>query len=458
MIILIVLVPLTLVSSAQAKPQDGEASTITWSQTYQDRGPSDQAMSVLQTSDKGFVVAGHSVGGWVFKLDLRGSVEWERGLVPTGYSNAWADSVEETRDKGYIVGGSALGAASYDAWLVKLDHKGNVQWSKTFGGPGEDGFSSVHQTSDDGYIAAGDTGSFGPGVQYSAITAWVFRLDPVGNVLWAKDYGADEADSVQQTNDGGFIVAGTVAVGSLPSADAWVFKLDPDGNMVWQKGFGITIDNRAKSVQQTQDGGYVVVAEKITLGPVENFLSSEALILRLDADGNLLWQRAYAGGGFTQPHSIRTTSDGGFIVASRANPGGPFLLKLDAVGNMVWQRTYGGRGEFFFGANQDQDGGFIVAGWLFTQGGAWVLKLDSQGGIRGCPLGVPANGTITDTNATIVDTMVQGLSIRATMTQTSVEVVTTQATIQAQCLGTKGKNATREKGDGNDTQRNRFPS
>jgi hypothetical protein len=427
-IILIALIPSGFVSPTQARQQGFGPSSITWSRTYQYRFGFDQAWSVLQTSDGGFVVAGHSfvAGGWVFKLDIRGAIEWERTYVPAGYVDSWPVSMDHTKDGGYIIAGYALSetrANGDDAWLLKLDRKGDVQWSQTYGGSGEDFFYSAQQTSDGGYVAAGLTGSFGPGVQYSGETAWVFRLDPNGNVVWDRDYGADEADWVQQTSDGEFIVAGTVAIGNLPTADAWISKLDTGGNTVWQKTFELSTNTRGYSVDQTPDGGYILAADS-------SFHTS--LFIRLDSMGNVLWQRSLSG---MHTEFVRTVSDGGFIIVGREVKG-PFLLRLDSTGDMVWRKTYGRPGSFLLWAQENRDGGFVAVGT--TLGAAWVLKLDGTGNIPGCSLVGFSNATVTDSSTTSVNATITGVSVNPSVTQTSVNVANTQADVQIQCQVRQG--------------------
>src|SRR2546428_5060177 len=204
------------------------SSTIAWSNTYQYKFGNDQASSVRQASDGGFVVAGHSfvAGGWVFKLNFRGDMEWGRTYIPTGYVDSWPTSVEETNDKSYIIGGFALSlrsATGYDGWLLKLDHKGNVQWSRIYGGAKDDEFTMAQPTSDGGYVAVGNTESFGS--PYHASNGWILKLDSDGNVMWQETFEGEDVNSADQADDQGFIVAGVV--GGFDQAAPWAFKLDP---------------------------------------------------------------------------------------------------------------------------------------------------------------------------------------------------------------------------------------
>jgi hypothetical protein len=187
------------------------------------------------------------------------------------YSGAWDDSagdVQQTSDGGFVVAATtgSFGAGGNDAWVLKLDVSGNVQWEKAYGGSSDDWVASIQQTKDGGFVMAGATQSFGADWE----DFWVLKLDADGNVgpaypgTWENTYGGkgnDYAYSIQQTSDDDFVVAGSTSSFSKGS-DLWVLKLDAStGNIVWENFyFGASIDY-AYSIQQTADGGYIVAAE-----------------------------------------------------------------------------------------------------------------------------------------------------------------------------------------------------
>ena len=280
-----------------------------------------------------------------------------------------AFSVQQTSDGGYIVAGVTLsfGAGGYDAWVLKLNADGNVVWQKTYGDSGDDYPNSIQQGSDGGYIVAGYTNSFGAG-NYDA---WVLKLNTDGSVAWQKTYGGsgdDRANSIQQTSDGGYIVAGYSA-----GVD-WVLKLNVDGSVAWQKTSGVF--SQANSIQETSDGGYVVASYNM---------------LKLNADGSVAWQKGYGGLGYGPALSIQQTSDGGYIVLGYtssfgAGNGDPWVLKLNADGSVAWQNTYGGsERDIVFSIQQTSDDGYIMAGLSNSFGtgsdDAWVLKLNADGSV-----------------------------------------------------------------------------
>jgi len=357
---------------------------------------SDGASSVRQTLDGGYIIAGNTdssgptgtypTNAWILRLDSSGNLLWDKTYG--GTDGDWTSSIQETIDGGYIVSGwtYSKGAGSSDAWVFKLDSSGNLLWDKTYGGTFGEAASSIEQTSDEGYIVAGWTTSKGAG----SSDAWVFKLDSSGNLLWDKTYGGtdgDGADSIQQTSDGGYIVSGFTTSKGADSPDAWIFKLDSSGNLLWDKTYGGTQYDRAWSIQQTSDSGYIVAGYTNSKGAG----SYDIWVLRLDSSGNLLWDKTYGGTNddvFYGTDSIQQTSDGGYIVAGWTYSKGAgshdiWVLKLDSTGNLIWDRTYGGINEDgATSVRQTSDGNFIVAGYTTSKGAggfdAWVLKLAGE--------------------------------------------------------------------------------
>jgi len=185
--------------------------------------------------------------------------EWSKTFGGSGWDVA--NSVQQTSDGGYIIAGrtDSYGAGPGDAWLIKTDSSGKEEWSKTFGGSGHDRANSVQQTSDGGYIIAGRTNSYGAGSN----DAWLIKTDSSGKEEWSKTFDSryDGANSVQQTLDGGYIIAGYTGSYGPGYDDAWLIKTDSSGKEEWSKTFGDPRryrDDRAYSIQQTLDGGYII--------------------------------------------------------------------------------------------------------------------------------------------------------------------------------------------------------
>ncbi|NPA41170.1 MAG: hypothetical protein GXO18_02745, partial [Aquificae bacterium] len=219
------------------------------------------------------------------------TIQWAK--VYGGGSSDGAYSIQQTSDGGYVVAGwtSSFGAGLADIWVLKLDANGDVQWQKTYGGSDSDGAYSIQQTSDGGYVVAGWTWSFGAG----SADFWVLKLDANGDVQWQKTYGggdSDEAYSIQQTSDGGYVVAGRTWSFGTGLTDIWVLKLDANGDVQWRKTYGDSGPNEAYSIQQTSDGGYVVAGVTLSFGTG----SADFWVLKLDANGDVQWQKTYGDG------------------------------------------------------------------------------------------------------------------------------------------------------------------
>ncbi len=313
---------------------------VQWAKTY---GGTyyDLASSVQQTSDGGYIVAGwtYSFGaGWsdvfLIKTDASGNIQWAKTYGGTSYDSAF--SVQQTSDGGYIVAGytESFGAGSWDIFLIKTDASGNIQWAKTYGGIDEDQAYSVQQTSDGGYIVAGRTRSFGAGYY----DAFLIKTDASGNIQWAKTYGGiyyDDALSVQQTSDGGYIVAGGTSSFGVDSGDIFLIKTDANGNVIWAKTYGGTYSEWASSVQQTSDGGYIVAGGTSSFGAG----GLDIFLIKTYANGNIQWAKTYGETDWVWTSSVQQTSDGGYIVAGWTYPFGAgngdiFLIKTDANGNI----------------------------------------------------------------------------------------------------------------------------
>lgn len=381
------------------------------------------------TTDGGSIVVGYyNIPGTgerclISKIDSNGNIEWEKkygGLIYQDY----AYSVIQTSG-GYLFAGVNKSASgdiignhgfSWDAWVVKVNNLGNLVWQKSLGGTASEEANSIVQTTDGGYIIAGYTLSndFDVSGNHGNRDYWVVKLNAVGDIEWQKTLGGtgtDTANSIQQTSDGGYIVAGQSdstdgdVLSNIGSTDFWIVKLNNSGNIQWQQNFGTTGVDVSPNIIQTSDGGYVMVGFSDIL--VGSSYIPHCNTIKINANGILEWQRVIETNYYyydTSYKIIQTTDNGYAIVGSTVsgdtnsnslrNYGGIniWFLKLNSSGITQEQRSYGGSSnDFGRSIQQDSSGNYIISGYtssnnylvncnhsqLYSFDG-WIFKINSN--------------------------------------------------------------------------------
>jgi hypothetical protein len=395
-----------LVSSCSAAQQSAQGG---WTRTY---GGTDweKALSAQQTSDGGYIIAGATksfgAGGWdvyLIETDASGDTLWTRTYGGTDHDGSY--SVQQTSDDGYIIAGitGSFGAVEGDVYLIKTDASGDTLWTRTYGGTDYEIGLSVQQTSDGGYIIVGNTDSFGAG----GLDVYLIKTDASSDTLWTRTYGGPGDDlgvSVQQTSDGGYIIAGSTFSFGAGESDFYLVKTDASGETLWTKTYGGTAHDAAFSVQQTSDDGYIIVGQTFSFGA--GFLQQDDVyLIKTDANGDTLWTRTYGGIGSDSGASVQQISDGGYIIAGRtehivaailefirgdvnfnATNYDVYLIKTDAGGDTLWTRTYGGAIlDEASSVQQTSDDGYIIAGSTNSFGAGeddfYLIKTDAEGNV-----------------------------------------------------------------------------
>jgi hypothetical protein len=255
----------------------------------------------------------------------------------------------------------------------------SVEWVYTFGGTSAEGIRSVKQTSDGGFVLGGFSYSGASGsktaTNYGQCDFWVVRLSRSGQKLWDKAYGSttnDFLNSLCETSDGGFLLGGSSRNGiggsktspRFGDEDYWIVRLDRDGNQLWDQSFGGMGDDRLYSLLQTTDGGFVLAGRSrsgISANKSAPNLGLEDFwIIRLNAQGSPLWDRTYGTANYDYLNCIRQTSDGGFIIAGQSGGGG-LIVRTDPNGEPVWSRSCRG---IVTALVQSVDGGFFAGGFV----------------------------------------------------------------------------------------------
>ncbi len=349
----------------------GAAPSEDWNRTFRDAGNS-SAYSVQQTPDGGYLISGSTCSSyeplqcspWLLKTDADGNELWNK----TFSSDYGTRSLLQTADGGYIFAGRSL---------VKVDVNGSEQWAKTIGGT----IYSVQGTSDGGYIGAGIIPE-APGSDHP--NGWLIKVDENGDEQWNRTFwglGFCIIESVQQTADGGYVLAG-YRTGREDWGGSWLIRVDANGNELWNRTFGAWnrtfggLGEWTNSVQQTTDGGYILAGRGF-------------LLIKTDANGNMQWgkNKKFKGKELAVANSFRHTSDGGYIITGDAYSEGGFnkeswLMKADENGNEQWNMTFGGaQNSEAYSVQQTKDGSYIIAGTTFSSTGgsyAWLRKVSGE--------------------------------------------------------------------------------
>lgn len=356
------------------------------------------AYSTQQTSDGGYIIATNYAG--LVKTDATGNEQWNRtfGVL---YYNGYTSSIQQTSDGGYLIFIRGI--------ITKIDAQGNTEWNKTASNP--NGYSSIQQTIDGGSVTVGGCYYSGNTIGWLSNVGWLSKLDANGNLKWNKTFGPEREagpagscapgggdtiiNSVQQTLDGGYILAGRMRLSRADNTDdVWLIKTDANGNTQWNKTFGVLYYNEyASSVQQTLDGGYILsgYAESIP-----TFRNGGAWLIKIDATGNEQWNKTVvdAGGSRSDVFSSQQTIDKGYVITTDSG-----IIKMDAKGNIQWRtvdchsgysltsfdsyKLYSLSG-YIMSVQQTSDGGYIIAGsksWSRPHASgtyAWLMKVPNE--------------------------------------------------------------------------------
>jgi len=368
-----------------------------WSKTYGGTR-NDYGLSVIQTSDGGYAIAGYTDSSgagdydvYLVKADSSGNAQWSKTYGGTGLDIG--RSVVQSSDGGYVIVGytSSFGAGGTDVYLVKTDSSGNLQWSKTYGGTSGDEGYSVVQLPLGGYVIVGYTSSFGAGLG----DVYLVNADASGNMQWNKTYGgkgADVGESMIQSSESGYVITGySTSFGTkITDNDVYLVKTDASGNMQWNKTYGGPSSEVGSSVVQSSDGGYVIVGYTSSFGAG----LGDVYLVNADASGNMQWSKTYGDTGLDIGDSVVQSSDGGYVIVgytSSFGAGGTdvYLVKTDSSGNLQWSKTYGGTGNDYGRSANQIPGGYVIVGNTesFGAGGAdvYLVKTDSSGNIDPTP-------------------------------------------------------------------------
>lgn len=359
-----------------------------------------------------------------------GEVEWIKTFGGSGEETAQA--IISTIDGGYAVLGftnstdgdmDGKSIPVNDYWLLKFDAQGSLQWNKTYGGSKDDRGQSLVQTKDGGFALTGyamsddGDGSVNNGFHDN----WVIKVDSQGELEWERSFGFsghDHSYDIIEVQDGSLFFTGFLDITSARAdgntekngsrtrhgvGEFWATKIDASGELQWRGYFGGTNNDRSHAVVQSDDGGFVMTgfSESNDFDISNTQGSYDFWMVKLDPNGNLLWERSFGGSGIEISYDIAKTQDGGYVITgntfstdgdvSKANGASDiWMVKVDATGTLVWERTYGGSD---FDAAQaviaSKNGGYFIVGNSkssdkdtnanYGENDIWLLKTDDVG-------------------------------------------------------------------------------
>jgi len=358
-----------------------------WSKTFGGTNI-DVAYSVEETADEGYIISGYTrsygtASGrnlWLFKTDKAGNLIWNKTFG--GNSDDEGAAAKQTLDGGFITAGhtSSFGSGAKDVFVVRTDSSGNEIWSRVFGGTSDEEAYGLEVLPDGGYMIACATSSATAGSR----DGWLIRLTSAGNILWDKKFGGLSTDGfrgIQRTTDGGFILTGwTASDGAGILGNAWLVKTDSAGNILFNKNFGGSDADRGLGVQQTSDGGYILAGYTTSTGAGLD----DMYVIKTDASGNQTWIKTFGGTGRDYGNAVKQTADGAYLIAGYTlsyGAGGDdlWLVKIDTSGTLLWQKTFGGTAsDVAYSMDLTTDGGYVIAGHTLSSGAgvhdAWLLR------------------------------------------------------------------------------------
>lgn len=365
------------------------SAQITFQRTYGGSG-SDEGRCVKQTWDGGYIIAGStsSFGAgvtdvYLLKVDSFGNMQWQKTFGGNNIDRGY--SLDITSDSGYVICGStnSFGFGGYDAYLIRTDQNGDSIWTKTYGGIDWDFGYSVQQTNDDGFVIAGGTYSFGNGDE----DVYVVKTSSTGDTLWTKAYGgsnAEVANDMQQTNDNGYIICGNTMSFGFGQNDIYLIKLDAVGNSVWVKTYGGINQEEGNSVKQTIDGGFIIAGYTNTFSTpgFDSFY-----LVKTDANGDSSWTLIEPASDDKRATSIVERYNGGYtFTGTTTGQGNQDALFWQTYSNGGWFNSGSAGGvdpDIGYSIQQTSDHGFIIVGSTNSFGdgvpNVYLIKNDSMG-------------------------------------------------------------------------------
>ena len=389
LIILVFFLSLNNLASGATSTQNIENTipSIVWVKTYGQAGD-DEGLSIAAVGNDGYIIGGgtetsvtHLDDSWLKRIDNNGVTRWTQHTVPLILDDA--HTIVPTSDGGFIISGCTEPFGEHgpeNAAIIKMDGAGNFVWNDSPLKNLNEVAYAAFENSKGMYIFTGHTTN----TDYSVINPILGLIDKNGKILWVKTLTSDkptDSQSIVETPDGGYILAGYRDVTGNGNIDAWVAKVNNVGELQWEKTYGGGKTDSAHKIIAGGEGKYIIVGETDSQGSG----SKDVWIFSINPDGKLLWQKTYGGKNDDRGFSLTQTQDGGYLIAATTASYGAgktdaWLIKIDPEGNAQWSKTVGGVNDD--NANsviEDGKGEYLLIGNTDSYGAgdfdAWVVEL-----------------------------------------------------------------------------------
>jgi hypothetical protein len=382
------LVLVSMITLLLTTPYVNASPSTVWSKTY--GGPlGDKVYALVKTQDGGYALAGTTnsfgsgfINAWLVKTNADGDMQWNQSY--SGLEQSIADSLVQTSYGGYALTGYTylMTEGGHSDCIVKSDSNGTLSWNQTYTELGSAAAYCIIQTSDGGYAIVGKSNDIGNG----ETEAWLAKMSFNGSLEWYKTYGGSQNDAfytVVQNSDGSYAMSGdTASFGSGNTSSLWLVKTDSLGSALWNQTYSGSSNYVAGSMVKAGDGGYALIG-------TSQQSDDDFAIVKTDSSGNPQWNQTYSGLNVDDAISGIQTNDGGYAIVGVTNASNPayakaWLVKTDSSGTAQWNQTYGGSGQNVVGAIvQAGDGGYVLAGYTNSTGAGaedfWLIKTDATG-------------------------------------------------------------------------------
>lgn len=368
------------------------APGIDWNYNYGSE-PNDECYHAIQTTDGGYALIGRTLSygagnydAWLLKTDTQGGIQWSASFGDSYIDEAY--KVKQLSDGGFIIAGMTTAFGwSGEGWLIRTDALGNIVWNRAYHPQSGSVMSAwdylydVVENTDGSYTAAGVAA-----VEPGSMQAWVIKVNASGDLLWEHLYGGEFWERIfclETLSGGGYVAAGDMHYsydGNTYRHDGWLLRLNPEGDTLWTKHFGEEAHDIFRSVKPTPEGGYVLVGER------QPYVDAgfQGWMVCTDDEGNARWQKDLSRGGL---YGVQVKNNdyiaAGATTPDMYSPFGGWLVKIDNSGDVVWESFLPASeiDDFFLSLSPCSDGGWVAGGRFnsnFTVGDYWLVKFQPE--------------------------------------------------------------------------------